>query len=362
LINAIRTSLRANNDEELAKELLYAQSYGPAHPYGTLSLGDISDLERITLDEIRAFHRAHFTRDLLTFGFAGGYDDRFVGDVIASMARLPRVGTPLPEAVPAKRAAQREALVVRKQTPAVAVSFGVPLEIRRGHPDWVALWLARSWLGEHRNSSARLYDRIRETRGMNYGNYAYIEYFPNGMFMMQPQPNYARANDLFQVWLRPLRDNNDALFATRVALHELEQLVSKGMAADDFERSRAFLRKFVSNLTATQAAQLGYAIDSAYFGIDGFQAYVQRELDALTPARVNAALKKHVDLKGVRFVFVTADADDLARRLAGSLPSPVKYNTEKPAELLAEDKRIQALPLGLSKDRVRIVDDKTVFE
>jgi hypothetical protein len=40
----------------------------------------------------------------------------------------------------------------------------------------------------------------------------------------------------------------------------------------------------------------------------------------------------------------------------------VKYNTDKPAELLAEDKRIQAMPLGLSKDRVRIVDDKTVFE
>ena len=362
MINAIRTSLRANNDEELAKELLYTQSYGPGHPYGTLTLGDVSDLERITLDDVQAFYKTRFTRNLLTFGFAGGYDDRFMGDVIASMARLPRVGTPLPAAEPAKRAAQRDALVVRKQTPAVAVSFGVPLDVRRGHPDWVALWLARSWLGEHRNSSGRLYDRIREARGMNYGNYAYIEYFPNGMFLMQPQPNYARANDLFQVWLRPLRDNNDAMFATRAALFELERLVSGGMDADDFERSRDFLRKFVANLTSTQALQLGYAIDSAYFGIDAFQSHVQRELDALTLDKVNAALKKHVDLKGVRFVFVTADADDLARRLAGNLPSPIKYNSDKPAELLAEDKRIQALPLGLAKDRVKIVDDASIFE
>jgi zinc protease len=182
------------------------------------------------------------------------------------------------------------------------------------------------------------------------------------MFMMQPQPNYARANDLFQVWLRPLRDNNDALFATRAALYELERLVSKGMDAGDFERSRDFLRKFVANLTSTQALQLGYAIDSQYFGIDAFQAYVQRELDALTPEKVNAALKKHVDPKGVRFVFVTADADDLARRLAGNQPSPIKYNSDKPAELLAEDKRIEALPLGLAKERIRIVDAGTVFE
>jgi zinc protease len=134
------------------------------------------------------------------------------------------------------------------------------------------------------------------------------------------------------------------------------------MDAGDFERSRDFLRKFVANLTSTQALQLGYAIDSQYFGIDAFQAYVQRELDALTPEKVNAALKKHVDPKGVRFVFVTADADDLARRLAGNQPSPIKYNTDKPAELLAEDQRIQALPLGLAKERIRIVDAGTVFE
>jgi zinc protease len=61
-------------------------------------------------------------------------------------------------------------------------------------------------------------------------------------------------------------------------------------------------------------------------------------------------------------VFVTADADDLAQRLASGAPSPIEYNSDKPADLLAEDRRIQALPLGLSKDRVRVVDADTVFE
>jgi zinc protease len=289
--------------------------------------------------------------------------------VLATLARLPRGNTELrngvsdlPAAPAATRAKQRSALVVRKVTPAVAVSFGVPIDVRRGHPDWIALWLARSWLGEHRNSSGRLYDRIRELRGMNYGDYAYIEYFPNGMFQMQPQPNYVRANDLFQVWLRPLRNNNDALFATRAALFELGKLVDKGMAAEDFERSRDFLRKFVSNLTPTQTAQLGYAIDSNLYGIEDFASYVRKGLDALTLEQVNAALRKHVDLKGVRFVFVSAEADDLAKRLASGAPSPIAYNTPKPADVLAEDKRIQALPLGLDKARIKLVDEKDVFE
>jgi len=360
-ISAIRTSLRANNDEELAKELLYQQTYGVDHPYGTLTLGDVSDLQKITLEDVRAFYRTHFTRGQLVLGIAGGYDDTFAGDVIASLARLPRSGNPQRKPAAASKATERSALIVRKRTPAVAVSFGVPIDVTRGHPDWVALWLARSWLGEHRSQAGHLFERIREVRGMNYGSYAYIEYFPNGMFRMQPEPNYLRSSDLFQVWLRPLRDNNDAVFATRAALFEVDKLVSKGMSEADFVRSRDFLRKFVSNLTSTQTAQLGYAIDSQVAGIDEFPTYVAKGLDALTVEQVNAALRRHIDLRGAKFVFVTADADDLAKRLTASAPSPIKYNTDKPAALLAEDKRIQALPLAIGK-RVTIVDDKTVFE
>jgi len=362
LVNAIRVSLRASNDEELAKELLYLESYGPRHPYGHLTLGDVSEIESIKIEDVKEFYRTRLSRMLMTVGIAGGYDDTFRDDVLASLARLPRTGTALPAAAPAAKAPRPTALVVQKQTPAVAVSLGVPLSIRRGHPDWAALWLARSWLGEHRNASGRLYDRIREARGMNYGAYAYVEYFPNGMFRMQPEPNYARANDLFQLWIRPLRSNIDALFATRTAVHELRALVDGGLAPQDFERTRAFLRKSVANLTATQAAQLGYAIDAQYFGTGDFKDYVRRELDALTPEKVNAALKAHVDLSGIRYVFVTPDAADLAARLADGAPSPIQYNTEKPADLLAEDRKIQALPLGLSKDRVQVVDAATLFE
>jgi zinc protease len=361
-INAIRTSLRAGNDEELAKELLYQESYGATHPYGTLTLGDASDLARITVDDVRSFYLSNFARDRAILGFAGGYGDVFVEEVLASLARLPRDGTDLPKASPAPKAAARSALIVRKPTSGVAVSFGVPIGVRRGDADWLALWLARSWLGEHRNASGRLYDRIREARGMNYGDYAYIEYFPNGMYLMRPEPNYARANDLFQVWLRPLRDNNDAVFATRVAVDELQALIERGMTPADFERTRDFLRKFVANLAPTQAAQLGYAIDGLHLGTGDFAAYVERGLQELDAAKVNAALKKHVDLKGIRFVYVAADADGLAKLLASGAPTPVRYNTSKPAALVAEDRRLQALPLGLAAPRIRIVDEAKVFE
>ena len=59
-----------------------------------------------------------------------------------------------------------------------AISLGHPIAVTRAHPDFAALSVARAWLGEHRASSGRLFQRIREVRGMNYGDYAYIEAFP----------------------------------------------------------------------------------------------------------------------------------------------------------------------------------------
>jgi zinc protease len=361
-VNAIRTSLRANNDEELGKEALYEMVYGPQHPYGALTLGHARNVEALTLDDVRGFHAARYAAGNVTLALAGNYGEGFRGRVQADLAKLPAATPTAATPIPLPPQQPRRARVIQKETPAVAVSFGWPISLKRGDPDWAALWLVRSYLGEHRNSSALLYQRIRETRGMNYGNYAYIEYFPNGMYLTQPQPGYPRRNDLFQVWLRPLRDNNDALFATRAALFELDRLISEGISAEDFAATRSFLDKFVAQLTASSARRLGYALDSDWFGTPAFVDYVRGELGKLTVDRVNEVLRRHLKPQHAQFVFVAKDAAGLAAALAADTPSPIGYNTDKPAELLAEDATIATLPFGLAADRIEVVDGQTVFE
>jgi zinc protease len=361
-LNALRVNLRSNNDEELGKEVLYELAYGDGHPYGTLTLGRGTDLESITLDDVRAFHAAHYSQANLGIGLAGGYPESFRARLLDDAGRLPAgranaLEVPVPTFV-----SGRHATVVEKETPAVAVSFGFPLAIGRGDPDWVALWLVRSWLGEHRSSVAHLYQRIREARGMNYGNYAYVEYFPNGMFLTLPEPNYARRHDLFQIWLRPLRDNNDAHFATRAALFELEQLVERGLSAEQFEAIRSFNMKYVAQLAGDQRKQLGFAVDQRFHGIDAsFADYVRAELERLDVAAVNAAVRRHLKLEDIQFVFIARDAADLAARLDGNLPSPMSYNSDKDDALLAEDVRINAIDLGLG-GRVTVRAVGEVFE
>jgi zinc protease len=360
LINGIRTNLRGNNDEELAKELLYQFIYGPAHPYGTLTLGDVSDLQSLTLDDVRGFYGEQLTQANLTLGLAGGYSDTWAADFQRALGRLP-VGSKRKMSVPKPAPSTgREALIVQKETTSVAVSIGFPLEVKRGDPDWIALWLARSWLGEHRQGG-QLFQRIREQRGMNYGNYAYIEYFPRGGFQFFPDPNLGRQQQIFQVWIRPLRDNNDAVFATRVALFELDKLVKNGMTASQFTAQREYLEKFVSQFANRQAQQLGYALDSKYYGTGDFTSYIRSGLAKLTLADVNRAIRKHLQTTNAKFVFVAKDADDLKQRLVSDAPSPIQYPTPKP-ELAAEDTVIAKLPLKFIASKVNTAAGQSVFE
>jgi zinc protease len=360
LINAIRTNLRGNDDEELGKEVLYQFIYGPAHPYGTLNLGDVSDLERMTLDDVRAFYNEQLTQANLTLGLAGGYSDTWAGDFKRALTRLP-AGTKRTFTLPTPPAIEgREALIVQKETSSVAVSMGIPVEVKRGDKDWLALWLARSWLGEHRQGG-QLFQRIREQRGMNYGDYAYIEYFPRGGSRFFPDTNLGRQQQIFQVWIRPLRDNNDAVFATRVALFELDALIKDGMTAAEFQAQRDYLLKFVAQLAKTQSQRLGYALDSRYYRMGDFASYARSGLAKLSLADVNRAIRKHLQTRNAKFVFVTKDSADLTRRLTSDAPSPIKYPTAKP-ELAAEDKIIEKLPLKFVPAKVRTLSAAEVFE
>jgi zinc protease len=207
---------------------------------------------------------------------------------------------------------------------------------------------------------ARLYERIREVRGMNYGDYAYIEAFPRGMFQFFPDPNIARRAQLFEVWIRPLRSHEDAHMALRIAIHELDALATAGLSAHDLEATRNYLMKNVFVMTATQDQQLGYALDSQWYGIPEFTQYMRGALQKLTLADVNRVVKKYVQTRDLRIVMVTKDAKALRDRLVADTKSVLEYDAPKP-ELAAEDARIGSLKLRIPPSAVRLVPLDEVF-
>ena len=196
---------------------------------------------------------------------------------------------------------------------------------------------------------------------MNYGDYAYIEYFPRGMFLSRPDTNLGRQEQIFQVWIRPLRSNADAQFATRTAYFEIKKVLEEGMSESDFEATRSYLAKNASLLVGTQSRRLGYAFDSQYYDTDEFANYVRAGLSGLTLDTVNRVMRENLNTKNIQYVFVTKDPADLQQRLLNNQSSPMTYAAEMPSELLAEDKEIQDISLGFKPGSVKVIAADQVF-
>ena len=220
ILNYLENSLRYASDEELGKAVLYRDIFaGTSYAHGNEGL--IESVKSITLDDVRNFYKQYYTKENLVIGLGGGYDATLVKTLQGDLAKLAS-GTPKqpakPEPKPLKGA---NVTIIEKDAAATAISMGFPLDVLRGTKDWYALAIANSWLGEHRNSSSHLYQVIREKRGLNYGDYSYIENYPNGGQRQLPGQNVARRQQIFEIWIRPV-PNEATHFALRAALREFK--------------------------------------------------------------------------------------------------------------------------------------------
>lgn len=362
-INFLKNSLRGGNDEELGKEMLYTMIYPTAHAYGHQNSGSVSALEKLTLKDVRDFYQAHYTRANLVIGIAGGYPAEFPKRVESDFARLPtgatvQVATKLTQP---RTAPGLKIQIAQRETRSTAISLGFPIAVNRAHKDWPALAVVASYFGQHRSSNSYLYQRLREARGLNYGDYAYIEYFPRGMYQFQPDPNLGRRLQIFQIWIRPVEPQNGH-FILRAALYEYDKLLRKGMSKQDFDATREFLTKYVNVLTATQDAQLGYALDSRYYKIKDFPTYMREQLARLTLADVNRAIKQYLRSDAMRIAIVTKDAEGLRDAILADKPSPMNYNAPKPKEITDEDKTIERYKIVVKPAGVTIVPVDKIFQ
>jgi predicted Zn-dependent peptidase len=358
-INFLKVSLSQGNDEELGKEHLYNVIY-KGHPYGHHNMGTVSSLEKLTLDDVRAFYRENYTQSNRVIGLSGGYPADFPARVEADFAKLPAGSGAKMFAQPTVSPGMRIE-IIQRETRATGISMGFPIPVTRADKDWPALALVASYLGQHRSSVSHLYQRLREARGLNYGDYAYVEYFPRGMFQFTPDPNLGRSTQIFQIWIRPVEPQN-SMFALRAALYEYDKLVREGMKQADFEAIRDFLTKYSNVLTATQDARLGYALDSRYYGTPEYTAFMRERLSKLTLADVNRAIKQHLATDRMRIVMVTRDAAGLRAAIVKGAPSPIKYNSPKPDDIMAEDKIIERYKIDVRPDQIVIVPVEKVFQ
>ncbi len=361
LLADIETNLRGNDDEELGKEALNLMMYGGG-PYGHPDIGTVQGLKSITLDDVKAWYGKRYTRGNLLLGVAGGYPPAMIETLKEDFAALPAAAPPY-VTLPAPRAAEgMEVLIVDKPAPATAISIGFPIAVTRADKDYTALVVAASYLGEHRTFNGRLMNVMRADRGLNYGDYAYIETFIQDGGSTFPLANIPRRQQHFSIWIRPVRPEN-ALFALRQATRELARLASAGLPPQEFEQTRRYLMNYSRLWTQSMSRRLGTLIDARFYGTPDVVARLAQELPRLKLEDVNAAVKRHLGKGSLSVAIVTDRAADLKELLLSGKPTPIAYQTPTTREdLLKEDKEIEAYPLPVSAERVRVVKAQELFE
>src|SRR4051812_10396831 len=375
LSSALTSGLRSN-DERLGLELLQQKIF-QGHPYGHSPIGTFEGLKSITLDDVKQFYQEHYTQASLTLGVAGGYPSDYVARLAQDLSTLPAkrkrplTSTTGPkEALPAGQEG-REPLppapkiqghnftLVEKQTGSVGINFGYALPITRADADYYPLMVANSFLGEHRTFTGRLMKELRGERGLNYGDYSYIEYLQGPPNVTTPPPNVPRREQYFSVWIRPVVPA-DAQLALRAGLYEVQRLRDQGMTEAEFNLTRDFVLNYSKLFAQSLWDRLGYAMDSKFYGMPYYIDEIQARLPKLTVADVNAAIKKYLSTDNYQAVMVTANAQQLKETLQKDEPSPKTYNSQVDPKVTEADKVI--VPLKVAPTKIDIVPVAEVFQ
>jgi zinc protease len=349
------------DEEALGQETLDAVVF-EGHPYGHPVAGRAGVLGLLDDADVRAFYDRTYVRESVWVGLAGAFEAKTRETLAERLDELP--GVPAPELVLQSplRVQGRSLQIVSTQTQVTGFHFAHPISVTRDDPDWNALTVAMTALGAHRQSFGRLFQTLRTARGLNYGDYAYIESYSERRGSSLPEQGVLRQQPYFYVWIRPTSVENGP-FALKLAIAEIERLVTDGLAPSEFEDVRAYLRGSLPLLAQDPGRRLAYALDAAATDTPNPLTAFHAALETLTVEDVNDAVRRHVNPETLRIVAVTGEAETLKRRLLDPSATPIVYNDVTPDEAqLQRDAEAAQWPLGLTEDTVWIAPAQGLFQ
>ncbi|MEO6687595.1 MAG: pitrilysin family protein [Dokdonella sp.] len=151
-----------------ASDALSRMLYSPRHPRHRAEFADdVSVVERLTVDDVRRYHHAHFGANDLRVVAVGDIDPHAVAaEVDRRLASWsPRAARQVDDTGSSDETVQ-VAWVQTAGRENFEVALGQRLTIRCDHPDYMALWMANHILGA--TFTSRLVSSVREEQGLTY--------------------------------------------------------------------------------------------------------------------------------------------------------------------------------------------------
>jgi zinc protease len=254
---------RASTDpNSLASRRWWAAAY-PGHPYGRESRGTPESVAGIAADDLRDFVRRVFTRDGLKIGIVGDIDAKAAGEMIDSIfGSLPAKGDlrPVPDVTMTGLGTRS---IIDVDVPQAVVMFGAP-GLARNDEDFMAGYIANHILGGGTFSS-RLYNEVREKRGLAYGVSESLVWFKHSAVVIGG--TQARADRTGE--------------ALSIIEQEVKRMGEAGPTEDELAKAKSYLKgSYILGLdTSTKIASQLIQIQNDNLGMD----YMTRR-DALIDA------------------------------------------------------------------------------
>ena len=207
---------------------LFTETLWPDHPLGRRILGTRGSITGVTRDQVRRFYRRHYVPGNLVVVGAGNLQHEMLVDLVAeNVSTGPvrseergawnlRQGGDAP--VPSGRSLAR-----KRSTEQAHICIGTS-GLSRVDPDRFAFGVVNNAIGA--GMSSRLFQEIREKRGLAYSVYSYHSmYAEAGLFCAYVGTTPGRAKE-----------------AISIVRGELEDVVEKGLAPEEFDRAQGHMK------------------------------------------------------------------------------------------------------------------------
>jgi len=258
----------------IANKAWWATAF-PNHPYGRPTSGTLTSIPAITADDLRTFARQVLTRDTLKIAAVGDIDAATLGQTLDRVfGTLPATGNRV--AVP--DAAVHDGgkrIVTQLAVPQAVVRLG-GIGIMRKDPDFIPAYVVNHILGGG-SFTSRLYEEVREKRGLAYGVYSYLMTMRHAaIFLANTQtqaPSTREALELIEAQIR--------------------RMVKDGPTEDELAKAKAYLKgSYALNFdTSTKIAGVLLQNQLDELGID----YIEKRnamMDAVTIDDARRAAKR----------------------------------------------------------------------
>ncbi len=207
---------------------LFQETLWPDHPLGRPILGTRQSIQAATRDQVRRFYKRHYAPGNLVVVAAGSVEHDALLSLVRMHMETGRVRSEGPSAYGLRAAGEPprpsgNTLVKRRKTEQAHICIGTN-GLSRHDPDRFAFGVVNNAVGG--GMSSRLFQEIRERRGLAYSVYSYhTMYAEAGLFSAYAGTTPARARQVLDLLRR-----------------ELEDVADGGLSAEEFDRAKGHMK------------------------------------------------------------------------------------------------------------------------